>query len=615
MQMSVRYFFIQLFISFLLCEISIAQKPAVKKDSTTLYRNIESFSKGSKFKSIIYGMVFKPLTADSKIKDKSKRGKKKLVQKPYSSFEGKIIRKIEIASIDPFGYSIADTTISKQSFFNKAGNSLHVKTQGIAIRNLLLIRKNEPFNSLLVKESERLIRIQEYVNEVFLYVVSAGPKSDSVDIIINELDKWSIIPEGSVSSSGFRVGLTDKNILGTGHEFENVFSRNYINRNNSFATTYSIPNIRNTYINTRLHYAFDGNNNFARSLIIERPFFSPLAKWAAGVSLAAMAKNDSLKYLNLVYSPPDLKFKVRDLWAGKAFNILPGDTANELVTNLILSARYYRIRFSEKPSDLYDHLHYYSNEDFYLFSIGISSRKYVQDRYVFKFGVTEDVPVGRVIGLTGGYQIKNNSGRPYLGLRISNGDYNRWGYLSSTIEYGTFFQSSHAEQGVLTAGVEYFSDLFGIGRWKFRQFVKPQLTLGLNRFSPDSLTLNEGKGLNGFKSIELSGTKRLVFTLQTQSYPPWNLIGFRFGPFLSYTLGILGDSENGFKSSKIYSQIGIGVLIKNENLVFNMFQVSISFYPLIPGVGQDIFKMNSFRTIDFGFRDFEFGKPDIVNFF
>jgi hypothetical protein len=72
---------------------------------------------------------------------------------------------------------------------------------------------------------------------------------------------------------------------------------------------------------------------------------------------------------------------------------------------------------------------------------------------------------------------------------------------------------------------------------------------------------------------------------------------------------MIGDDASGLKHSKLYSQIGIGVLIKNENLVFNTFQISISFYPLIPGIGRGIFKMNSIRTTDFGFRDFEIEKP------
>jgi hypothetical protein len=62
----------------------------------------------------------------------------------------------------------------------------------------------------------------------------------------------------------------------------------------------------------------------------------------------------------------------------------------------------------------------------------------------------------------------------------------------------------------------------------------------------------------------------------------------------------------------VYAQIGLGVLIKNANLVFNTFQFSISFYPLIPGIGQNVFKTNSFSTTDFGFRDFEIVKPAMV---
>jgi hypothetical protein len=53
----------------------------------------------------------------------------------------------------------------------------------------------------------------------------------------------------------------------------------------------------------------------------------------------------------------------------------------------------------------------------------------------------------------------------------------------------------------------------------------------------------------------------------------------------------------------------LGVLIKNEYLVFNYFQISVAFYPIIPGDGENIFKINSNTTTDIGFRDFIIGKP------
>ena len=58
--------------------------------------------------------------------------------------------------------------------FAKGGKRVHIKSRGITIRNLLLFHKNQPFNSLLVKESERLIRAQKYVHDVSFSVKATG---------------------------------------------------------------------------------------------------------------------------------------------------------------------------------------------------------------------------------------------------------------------------------------------------------------------------------------------------------------------------------------------------------------------------------------------------------
>jgi hypothetical protein len=194
--MWIKFFFIFFFVSVLISDFTSAQETSVRKDSTLLYKKIESYSGQSRFKTFVYQLVFKPVDSTSKKIEVRKKGYRKLIQKPYSTFEGKIVRNIEIITLDPFGFSATDTTATRQTVLTKAGNSMHIKTQLITIRNLLLIHKNQPFNSFLVKESERLIRSQKYVHEVYFYVIATGKKSDSVDIFIRELDKWSIIPEG-----------------------------------------------------------------------------------------------------------------------------------------------------------------------------------------------------------------------------------------------------------------------------------------------------------------------------------------------------------------------------------------------------------------------------------
>lgn len=593
---------------------AFARQTPEKQDSTRLYEDIEAYSEGGNFTRFMYRLFFKPVVPDPV---KAKGGKQvyaRQVQKPYSTFEGKIIRNITVQTLDPFGTSIGDTIDASLNWLSKAGNKLHVKSQEITIKNLLLIHQNQVFDSRLVKESERLVRSRKYIRDVAFYVESASTGSDSVDIYIRALDIWSIIPSFSTSSSHTTIGFTDGNFLGLGHEFQNEIARNYTKDDYSYQTSYSIPNIKNTYVSATLDYAVNGDRYFNKSLTIERPFFSPFARWAAGVHFMQQFNDDSIPTSNGIYKQNRFKFNSQDYWAGGAIQLNKSNTAYRRATNFISTIRFFRVRYLERPGKTLDPQHFHTDENFYLGSVGVSTRRYVQDKYIFKHGITEDVPVGKVYNLTGGYQEKNAIGRFYLGGRVSIGDYFRWGFLSSNIELGTFIRASHADQGVIKLDVNYFTGLIEIGQWKFRHFVKPHLTVGINRLSLDSLTLNEEFGLSGFRSRELTGASRLLFTVQTQSYAPWDFIGFKFGPFINYSMGMLGNERMGFKNSKVYSQLGVGVLIKNEHLVMNSFQISLSFYPKIPGVGHNIFKTNSFSTDDFGFRDFEIGKPAPVLF-
>ncbi len=603
-----RQMILLILFSFSTGEYLSAQQTGEQGDSTNLYTNINSYSRRSKFAKFFYRLIFRPVASDLPKKKKPKQKQKKTIQKPYSKFEGKIIRKISIETLDPFGYKIGDTIFVAQNKLSKVGNGLHVKSQRQTIRNLLLIRQNDVFDSLLVKESERLVRSQGYIRDVLFFVNTVSKNSDSVDIFIQSLDRWSITPRFSVSNASATLQLNEKNMMGVGHEFKNSYSWYHNRGEDAYNASYHIPNIRNSYVNSTVNFGVDEFRNFTKSAGVDRPFFSPFAKWAAGVMYVQQLRKDSFLINDSVYVSQNYRLNAQDYWVGHAVQIFNGNSENNRTTNFISSVRLFRSHYAQKPPDLIDSLNVYVGQVFYLGSIGISTRKYIQDKFIFSFGVTEDVPIGKVYALTGGYQESDNSGRVYLGARISFGNFYSWGYLSSNYEYSTFIQSSKEKQGIVSVSIIYFTPLLEFGKWKIRQFIKPQLTFGINRFTNDILTINDNVGINGFNS-EISGTKRMLLKFQTQSYAPWDLLGFRFGPYLIYSMGMLADEGAGFKNSRLYSQIGLGVLIRNDNLVFNTFQVSLSFYPIIPGSGNNIFKVNSFKTSDFGFRGFEIGKP------
>lgn len=590
--------------------VVLAQVKPGENEVPAMYKKIETYSHNRKITSLIHGLLLKPVSSFQTVPQEIPG---KPVSESYNRFEGKIIRSINITTLDPFGYSINDTTAHPRSFVEKSGNTLHVKTRHFAIRNQLLIHINDPFDSLLVRESERLIRRQGYIHDVAVMVNSVSQNSDSVDIYFRVSDLWSIIPDGAISNNYITLKLADKNLAGLGHSFSNTYSQNFMNGDNAFSSYYLVPNIKNTYISSRLAYAIDENKNYSKSLNIERPFFSPVARWAGGISASQQKqpgwinKNDTTRLFLTS------RYNIQDYWGAAAWQVFKGKTVTERTTKLIFSGRIFNIRYLEKPEEQTGLTEYYTSERFYLTGLGISSRKYVEQSYIFRFGTTEDVPVGIAYGIVGGYQLKNHE-RWYWGLHHSWGNFFKWGYFGTNIEYGTFINLAQATQGIFIASINYFSGLFSIGNWKFRQFVKPELTIGVHRASYDRLTLNDGYGLNGFNSNVLSGTRRFLLTLQTQSYAPWNLLGFRFGPYLNLAFGMLGNETLGFRHSRMYPQLGMGVLIRNDYLVFKNIQLSFAFYPAIPGNGNNVLKANPFRTTDFGFPDFIIGKPEVVDF-
>jgi hypothetical protein len=593
-------------------QVSFAQVNQKKEDTAKVYRAIENYSKKRKFTNYIHRLIFEPITEKKKIS----KAVKKIKKQNYSQFEGKIIRNIKVTTLDPFSYSVNDTNQKPTKKMAKVGNALHAKTKNFAIYNILLFKKNKPLDSLLVKESERLIRRQRFVRSVAITTTLVSKKSDSVDVSIRVLDSWSLVPDLTLSSSKSTFFLKDRNFFGTGHEFSNSYTKELNSNNNGYGTSYTIPNIKNTFIRTNLRYNIDIDGNYTKAFNVERPFYSPYARWAAGMNFDQQFQR--LVPVDFAQSDTTVnsKYNSQDLWAGHSIQIFKGNTESNRATNFITTARFYNKEFSDKPIFGDDTLGVYSNEKLYLISLGISSRKYKQDKFVFNFDVIEDIASGFVYSVTTGFQNKNSNNRLYFGAKVALGGYFDFGYLSTDLQYGTFINHRMTEQSAYNFSVIYFTNLIDAGRWKFRQFIKPQAIIGTKRIdsNTDKLTLNGDTGIPGFNSNTLFGSKKLLMTFQTQAYSPWHTVGFRLNPFFSYTMGMLGQAGTGFKNSPLYSELAVGLIISNDYWVFSNFQFSFSYFPTLPEDLSSMYKTNSLKTYDFGLQDFEISKPVLVGY-
>lgn len=571
-----------------------------------LDNRLDNFKNKSNFNKFIYKLFVK----------KKKNHKTTTIEPPisYKPYQGKPIRYIYIESHDPFGYSLQDTTRKPEKFIEKAGNFLHPRSKKMTIKNYLLLRKNQAFDSINLVESERLLRSQRFIRNVKIEIIPIE-NSDSIDLTVKTLDSWSIIPRVEFSSNKFGVQLRERNFMGLGHTFDNRFKKNISSGDYRFQTSYTIPNIARTYIGINVGYYENEYGELSKGINIYRPFFSPLTRWAGGAYVGQKTFYDSIPNEYKI-SYQEFKYNLQDYWGGMSFPLNKLDKNHKDLNNLIFAARYFKVDYIETPTELLDPNQFYSNEEFYLFNIGVSRRSYKKDRYVRNFEIIEDIPTGISYGLTGGFQNKNDQTRFYYALKFKYGDYFRVGYLGTHLQYGTFLKNSKSEQSVLAINFNYFSNLYNIKNWKVRTFLNSDIIVGNNRFDSraDRVTLNENdpKGIQGFYSKNIYGTQKWLTNLTLQSYSPYQLWGFRISPFVQSTVGIINTDTGSIFHGRTFTKIGIGVSFSNDYLVFSNFKLSFSWYNSIPTEGNNIFKINDAENYENQIQDFDIGKPTLI---
>lgn len=579
-------------------------KEDIKKDITA-YQKIIRFLKKKKITKNLINSVF----ANSPQPQKNIA----LPKEPaydYTPFQGKIIRKIHITTLDPFGFNEKNLEIKPTQKMEIYGNALHNKTSRKTVLRELLFHEKTPLDSSLLKESERILREKKQIRRVLIRPVET--QSDSVDVQVNVLDSWTMFFTADLSDKRGWLRISEQNLFGLGHEISLLY-RQYFKKfqDNGKGVYYRAKNIGNTQIDAvTSYYTDDYQNEFSKRLAFERPLFSPYTRWTARVGAYENQYKDDIFYQDSIYFP-FIKTRTYDLYGGYVFGIKK-QSSGEL-RNVIFSLRYKKTDFAKKPADFLNTDNYYGDENLFLSKINLNSLNFVRDRYIFRQGDIEDVSVGHSIFFTSGILNKNKLIFPYFGVGFSYANYKSKGYFSTNVEIGTLLLENATKQTTFRGESIYFSNLFTLGNWHFRQFAKSTFVIGLNRSNhiKDRITLNEREGILGFNS-PIYGTRKLVFSTQTQAYSPFYWLGFRFNPFFNVDVGFIGLEKQPFFKTDVFSKVALGFYISNDYLMFQNFQFSLCYYPRIPSDGNHILKITNHQNDDFRLQSFSHRLPELI---
>lgn len=585
------------------------------QQSKGFYKNVQNKSNSSKFTKMLHDLMFEPVDPSDQNANKTIEEQ---LQRNFKSFQGKTIRKIHITTLNPFGYTEKDTTVTPQRKIDKYGNALHSKSKDFTIKGLIVFKEGTVFDSLSILESERLLRRRQFIRRALIQPKIVEENPDMVDVYVTVLDSWSIAVNPDISGSTAELRLREFSFLGLGHRVTAAYKKGFGDEDGSgYTMGYRAQNLYNTYINAEISRDVDVDGTYNNLIQVDRNFYSPYTRWAGKIGLEDRYDKEDI-YLSeqdttLIEPLKHLDF---DVWGGYAIPIANKNSSTSLPTNAIFAARYAHRYYRDKPDESIDSVSYFSNINMWLGSIGIRHINFVRDRYIFRNGDIEDIAVGSSFFVHSGYQQHPNGGNYYVGAEAIFADYyKRFGYLAANIGYGGYFSNEHAKQSVINVKTTYFSPVFSIGSLYLRQFAKYNMVVGINRkeIIKDRISLNDPYGIQGFESNEVYGTRKFVFSFQTQSYVPFNWLGFRTSPFVNFDLGFIGSAPDPFFKNEAFTKIGFGVLISNDYFVFENIKLSFFFFPKIPDDGSR-FRFSGTRDNQFNLQNYDYQPPHIIEY-
>jgi hypothetical protein len=546
-----------------------------------------------------------------------------LLNRQFDQHNFKIVRRVLITPFDAFGYSLNDSLRQPRTFLEKAGNTIHIRTAQSRIRQLLLFRPGQPLLPQALAESERLLRQTDELLDARVLVNELTATRDSVDIIVNTTDVFSINAGFDVrSATEAIITAGDRNFLGLGHQFDNRYQYGRgLPQTWGYEGTYQVP-FRN-FVYAKGYY-FNEFESHSGGVSVQRDFYSPSARWAGALSSDAI----NLRIVLPRDAPPQegeqpnfqfRSYTSHSLWVGRALRLRSYDLGYENPGRLIIAGSVRHEDHTTNPTNTPDD----RTRTTMLGTVGYSVRRYYKDKYLFGFGRTEDVPAGTLLSFTAGYENNAVSPRHYFDARVATAGYSaRQGYLYGSLGFGTFKRAGRGgwEQGLLTGQVLYFTRRYRLGSYQIRNLVTTRLAAGFNRYPAEVLLSGLGGVGGAVRGFQPQGqvlpTSRFVASYEGTIYTPLSLLGFRMAILGFADMAFINQRVGGgspFGSEAAYTGFGIGFRFRNELTVLRTFQILLGFYPrgqLTPN-GLRLFETN---RDSYQFADFSFGQPNVVRY-
>jgi hypothetical protein len=518
---------------------------------------------------------------------------------PYLPFQGKTIVSVTIKKIDMYGVSVQDTNDKQTNFYTKIINKTHINTRDFRIKNSLLFKVGDLVDPFLMADNEKLLRSLPSIQDALFYVDICPGDTNQVAVTVVTQDAYPISIGGALYNfNESRLDLSNNNLVGTGHQWINRFYFNLPNGwDYNYNGLYHIENIGSSFINVMGEYYHVSDLEYT-GFKVYRNFITASTKYAGSFSWYRYNDVVKQKTRDTTFIDP-LQYRLTDTWLGRNFELPTTSSSSGFRKGINFSVRYTSNQHFKRPFISADSNKLYYNYERILLKAGFSQQQNYRSNMIYSSGNIEDIPVGFQLEVIGGIEKNDFNRQFYFGSSVMFGIIlPHQFYLYTKADAGTYFNKTSNYQGAFSLTTKMFTPLITAHNIMFRQFLGVKYFGSHQHYLYQPIDLRNRGGIRNFPDKQVKGSNMFAVRLETVYYPKFYFYGFGITYFSFADMAFISNQTVKIFKQPLYSGIGAGFRIRNENFVFNSVEVRIAWYPKVLNGSNWSFYASSEQTLD-----------------
>ncbi len=539
------------------------------------------------------------------------------------SLEGKIIRSINIEQRH-FGNDVDRPTFQKINRLINFANQLHDKTNKSTIAKNIFIKVDEPLNPLLVAYNEKWLRDLGYIQDARILAYPNKEDSNKVDVFVVTKD---ILPIGGnfnlKEANAFELNLNTENINDLGNAFS--ITQNYDHERKTvsgWGFDYTTRNILGSFLDIKTgakSYTDNYANRMASASNVfisgNKPLLHPLDRWIYGFDIRQEKNRNAYKIWSDSLYINSLQYQLRHFDANIGYQLF---IKNKIYQNdnlrYFVQLRYLENDFILRPIQYQDQIdRNYQSIQAYFGSFTLFKQKIIRTQYLYGFGRNEDLPTGRSLMVTTGHYNREGQSLPYLGIQIDSYKLlKNESFRRAKLNIGSSYIDKQIQDFRFLTSIEQISKIHYLeSGYRYRQVINLSFAQTLKNKFNEALLINSIYGIPQLNRERIKGGTRITANWESIWYNSRTFYGFKKAPFVFANLTYIRTVSEPIKNGDIYSALGGGIRVRNENLILGTIELKGFYFPRT-NLQLSPFNISLMANIRFKYNSSLIEKPDFV---